>query len=90
MTLHADGRRWYGHGQASTDAAREKLKEYEHRARPDGFWNRRAQQRGHAAGRAAYQLMKNERALEPLFSREGYAGSAAVSGVWRVRIVGVR
>jgi len=70
MTLHAAGRRWYGHGQASIDAAHVELKEDEHRARPDGFWNRRAQQREHAAGRAAYQLRRGWSDESALFRRD--------------------
>jgi hypothetical protein len=60
MTLRADGQQWYGHGKASTDAAHEKLKENEHRARPDGFWNRRAQQLRLRLEVPPYQLRRVE------------------------------
>ncbi len=33
MTLRADRRQWYGHGQASNDAAHEQPVEHDHRLR---------------------------------------------------------
>jgi hypothetical protein len=60
MTLRADGRQWYGHGQASTDAAHEQLKEDERRARPDAFSFRERSSSDMRLDPPAYQLSDPE------------------------------